>query len=58
MLHDVTVGITTRPVTQTEVVAVNSASMKAVALPLAELIGIHNKTVPIKIAARKLSIII
>ena len=50
-------GTTTRPVTQTEVVAVNNASINGVALPLAELTGKHSRTVPIKIAARKLSII-
>ena len=49
-----TVGATTRPVTQVEVVAVNNASTKAAPLPFAELIGRHSNAVPINITTTKL----
>ena len=52
------VGATTKPVTQVEVVAVNSASIKGVALPLAEQIGRQSKAVPTSIAPKKLNSII
>ena len=45
----------TRPVTQVEVVAVNSASRNGTASPLAELIGNANNMLPTKIVTRKLS---
>ena len=57
-LHDETVGITTNPVTQVAVVAVNKASQKEAALPCAELIGNDRKNVPVKIVSRKPIIII
>jgi len=50
-----TVGRVTSPVTQVEVVAVKSASRYGTALPLAELIGNANSTLPKRIVTRKLS---
>ena len=58
MLHEVTVGTTTRPVTHVAVVEVKSASIKGVKLPVADDIGSMSKSAPIKIAAMKLSNII
>ena len=55
MLQYETVGVTTNPVTQVEVVAVKSASKKGVAFPLAELMGSESKTAPINITIKKLS---
>jgi hypothetical protein len=49
-----TVVTVTRPVTQTDVVDVNNASIKEVVLPDAELIGRLNNIVPIIIKIRKL----
>jgi hypothetical protein len=57
-LHDEKVGVTTKPVTHVDVVAVNSASKKGVVSPLAELIGNDNNIAPISIAIRKLNKII
>ena len=55
MLQVCTVGSVTRPVTQVEVVAVNSASRYGTASPLAELIGNTRITLPKSMVARKLS---
>lgn len=55
MLQEVTVGVTTKPVTQVEVVAVNSASKNGVGFPLAELTGSESNTAPIPIAIKKLN---
>ena len=49
------VSTTTSPVTQTEVVAVNSAVSGPVCCPLAVEIGSHSSSVPTRIAERKLS---
>ena len=46
---------TTSPVTHTDVAEVNSASENGVQLPEAEDMGSAKSTVPIRIAARKLS---
>ena len=58
ILQDETVGVTTKPVTQVEVVAVKSESKNGVGFPLAELIGRERSSVPISIAAKKLNNII
>ena len=57
MLHAVTVGKVTSPVTQVAVVAVNRASMYDTEIPSAELMGRTRRILPIKIAKRKLNII-
>ena len=57
-LQEETVGVTTRPVTQVEVVAVKSASKKEVGFPSAELMGSESNTAPINIAIKKLNNII
>ncbi|MCI6654391.1 MAG: hypothetical protein MSH21_03900 [Clostridium sp.] len=44
---------TTRPVTQTEVVEVNNASMKGVKVPLEEQKGRHRIKAPMKIVPKK-----
>ena len=54
-LQEETVGVTTRPVTQVEVVAVKSASKKEVGFPSAELMGSESNTAPINIVIKKLS---
>ena len=54
-LQEETVGVTTNPVTQVEVVAVKSASKNGVAFPSAELIGNTSNTESISIATRKLN---
>ena len=54
-LHVDTVGSVTKPVTQVEVVAVNSASRYGTASPLAELIGNAKSPLPTRMVARKLS---
>ena len=48
-------GVTTKPVTQVEVVAVKSASKKEVGFPSAELMGSESNNVPINIAIKKLN---
>jgi hypothetical protein len=48
----------TRPVTQTEVTAVNNASINGVHVPSAEETGSVRITAPITITSRKLAIII
>ena len=53
-LQEETVGVTTKPVTQVEVVAVKSASKKGFAFPSAELIGRESNNAPINIAIKKL----
>ena len=53
-----TVGRVTSPVTQVDVVAVNSASRYGTDLPVAELIGKYKNTLPISIVTRKLNNII
>ena len=58
MLQEETVGITTNPVTQVEVVAVKRASQKDFAFPSAALIGSESNTVPINIVIKKLNKII
>ena len=58
MLHAVTVGTTTSPVTQVEVVAVNNAVVNVAGVSSAELMGSINKSVPAMITAKKLSRII
>ena len=55
-LQEEKVGVTTRPVTQVEVVAVKSASKKEVGFPSAELMGSERNTAPINIAIKKLTI--
>lgn len=55
MLQEETVGTTTKPVTQVEVVAVNRASKKGVDSPLAELIGRESNKAPTNIANKKLN---
>ena len=50
-----TVGSVTSPVTQVDVVAVNSASRYGTASPVAELIGNANNALPKRIVTRKLS---
>lgn len=57
-LQEETVGVTTNPVTQVDVVAVKSASMKDFGCPSTELIGKQSKSVPTNIAIRKLNNII
>jgi hypothetical protein len=54
-LHAQTVGSVTSPVTQAEVVAVNSASRYGTASPLAELIGNAKSKLPTRMVTRKLS---
>ena len=51
-----TVGNVTSPVTHTEVVAVNKASIYGTASKFAELIGKDSKRLPANIARKKLSI--
>lgn len=58
MLQEETVGVTTKPVTQVEVVAVKSASKKDVGFPSAELMGSESNNAPINIAVKKLNNII
>ena len=58
MLQVVTVGSVTNPVTQVAVVAVNKASTYGIDCPLAELIGKAKRTLPTRIADKKLSKII
>ena len=53
-----TVGTVTRPVTQTEVVAVNRASTKETDAPLTVLKGSMRSSVPMTIAARKANMIV
>ena len=53
-LQEETVGVTTRPVTQVEVVAVKSASKKEVGFPSAELMGSESNTAPIHAAPASL----
>lgn len=53
-LHEETVGVTTNPVTQVDVVAVKSAFKNGVASPSAELIGNVSNAEPISITIRKL----
>ena len=53
-----TVGRVTRPVTQVEVVAVNSASRYGTATPVAELMGKAKRALPSRIVTRKLSNIV
>jgi len=57
-LQEETVGVTTKPVTQVEVVAVKSASKKEVGFPSAELMGSESYTAPINIVIKKLNNII
>ena len=57
-LQEETVGVTTNPVTQVEVVAVKSASKNGIELLSAELIGSESNTAPISITLKKLSNII
>ena len=54
----VAVGNVTSPVTQVEVVAVNSASKYGTATPFDELTGRDKRPLPSKIVAKKLSKII
>ena len=58
ILHEVTVGTTTSPVTQVDVVAVKRASIKAAGFPSAELMGSESKNAPVRIVTKKLSNII
>ena len=58
MLQVEAVGSVTRPVTQVEVVAMNSASRYGTASPVAELIGKAKNALPISIVTRKLNNII
>ena len=51
-------GTVTRPVTQTEVVAVNKASTKETDVPLTVLKGSMSSSVPMMIAARKANMIV
>ena len=53
MLQYAYVGTTTRPVTQSDVVAVNNAVIKSVPFPLAEETGNINNIVPTKRATKK-----
>ena len=54
-LLEETVGTTTNPVTQVDVVAVNKASIKGTASPVAELMGNESNTDPTNMAIKKLS---
>ena len=54
-LHVDAVGSVTSPVTQVEVVAVNSASIYNTDCPVAELMGSTSKTLPNRMAKRKLN---
>lgn len=58
MLQWEKVGTTTNPVTQVELVAVKSESMKLVGSPDDELIGRESRQAPTKIAAKKLNAMI
>ena len=58
MLQWEKVGTTTNPVTQVELVAVKSESMKLVGSPDDELIGRERRQAPTKMAARKLNAMI
>ena len=53
MLQYAYVGTTTRPVTQSDVVAVNNAVIKSVPFPLAQETGNINNIVPTKRATKK-----
>ena len=55
ILHVDTVGTVTNPVTQTEVAAVNNASMYGIDSPLAELTGRESNILPTNIPNKKLS---
>jgi len=57
-LHVEKVGSVTSPVTQVEVVAINSASIYGTAVPSVELMGSAKRILPINITKRKLNNII